>query len=65
MSPVLQGGFLTTGPPGKSPPYCFITCLIQVMLDSTHLLHVNPFRSKCSIDKYIFIDMSFSNDMVY
>lgn len=25
MSPVLEGGFLTTAPPGKSCPYPFLT----------------------------------------
>ena len=25
MSPVLEGGFLSTGPPGKSHPYPFLT----------------------------------------
>ena len=25
MSPVLEGGFLTTAPPGKSHPYPFLT----------------------------------------
>ena len=25
MSPVLEGGFLSTGPPGKSRPYPFLT----------------------------------------
>ena len=24
-SPALEGGFLTTGPPAKSPEYCFLT----------------------------------------